>query len=76
MNWDTMAPAGGIISSANDLARWLRMLLGGGTVDGVRVLSEESARSMRTPTRSMRASTRASGSSISAYSFSKPRSTT
>ena len=35
-----------------------------------------SARSIRMPMRSMRASTRASGSSISEYSFSRPRSAT
>ncbi|OSC29783.1 hypothetical protein B8W69_09055 [Mycobacterium vulneris] len=39
---------GGLWSSADDYLRFVRMLLGGGTVDGVRVLSEESVRSMRT----------------------------
>ncbi|OBJ69391.1 serine hydrolase domain-containing protein [Mycobacterium colombiense] len=39
---------GGLWSSADDYLRFVRMLLDGGTVDGVRVLSEESVRSMRT----------------------------
>jgi CubicO group peptidase (beta-lactamase class C family) len=39
---------GGLWSSADDYLRFVRMLLGGGTVDGVRVLSEESVRLMRT----------------------------
>jgi CubicO group peptidase (beta-lactamase class C family) len=39
---------GGLWSSADDYLRFVRMLLGDGTVDGVRVLSPESARLMRT----------------------------
>ena len=39
---------GGLVSTADDYLRFARMLLGAGTVDGVRVLSEESVRSMRT----------------------------
>lgn len=38
----------GLISTAPDYLRFIRMLLGGGEVDGVRVLSEESVRLMRT----------------------------
>ncbi|MCV7422948.1 beta-lactamase family protein [Mycobacterium yunnanensis] len=38
----------GLWSTADDYLAFARMLLGGGTVDGVRVLSEESVRSMRT----------------------------
>lgn len=38
----------GLFSTADDYLTFARMLLGGGTVDGVRVLSEESARLMRT----------------------------
>ncbi|MCZ8379545.1 serine hydrolase [Mycobacterium sp. CPCC 205372] len=37
-----------LFSTADDYLRFARMLLEGGTVDGVRVLSEESVRSMRT----------------------------
>lgn len=35
-NWDNMVAAGGIISSVSDMARWLRLQLGQGTVDGER----------------------------------------
>ena len=38
----------GLVSTADDYLRFARMLLGGGTVDGVRVLSEDSVASMRT----------------------------
>ncbi len=37
-----------LVSTADDYLTFARMLLEGGTVDGVRVLSEESVRSMRT----------------------------
>ncbi|BBX95944.1 hypothetical protein MLAC_12380 [Mycobacterium lacus] len=39
---------GGLWSTADDYLRFVRMLLGDGSVDGVRVLSPESARLMRT----------------------------
>jgi len=39
---------GGLWSTADDYLQFARMLLGDGTVDGVRVLSPESARLMRT----------------------------
>ncbi|MGO9384720.1 MAG: serine hydrolase domain-containing protein [Mycobacterium sp.] len=39
---------GGLWSTADDYLRFVRMLLGDGTVDGERVLSAESARLMRT----------------------------
>lgn len=39
---------GGLWSTADDYLRFVRMLLGEGTIDGVRVLSPESARLMRT----------------------------
>ncbi|MEZ0353177.1 serine hydrolase domain-containing protein [Mycobacterium sp. pR1184] len=39
---------GGLLSTADDYLRFVRMLLGDGTVDGVRVLSPESVRLMRT----------------------------
>ncbi len=38
----------GLISTAEDYLRFARMLLGGGAVDGVRVLSEDSVALMRT----------------------------
>ncbi|MCV7380132.1 hypothetical protein BST11_16215 [Mycobacterium alsense] len=39
---------GGLWSTADDYLRFVRMLLGDGAIDGVRVLSAESARLMRT----------------------------
>ena len=38
----------GLVSTAGDYLRFARMLLGGGEVDGIRVLSAESVRLMRT----------------------------
>lgn len=38
----------GLVTTVDDYLRFARMLLGGGEVDGVRVLSQESARLMRT----------------------------
>ena len=36
MNWDAMAAAGGVISSADDMSRWLRLQLRQGEVDSKR----------------------------------------
>ncbi len=36
-----IAPAGGINSNAEDMARWLRLMLGGGMLDGQRLVSEK-----------------------------------
>ncbi len=44
-----MAPAGAIASSARDMARWLRMLLDRGMVDGTRVVSEGGLTEVTTP---------------------------
>jgi CubicO group peptidase (beta-lactamase class C family) len=38
VNWDTMAAAGGIISSASDMARWIRIQLDEGRIDDNRRL--------------------------------------
>ena len=43
----TMHAAGGMGSTANDLARWMRLNLGGGEIDGKRILSEQLAREMQ-----------------------------
>ena len=59
LHHDSMGPApitdpplcsggAGLWSTADDYLRFVRMLLAGGALDGVRVLSEESARLMRT----------------------------
>lgn len=42
------AGGAGLFSTVDDYLKFARMLLGGGAVDGVRVLSEESVRTMRT----------------------------
>lgn len=44
------APAGAGSSDAADMARWMRMLLNGGTLDGVQVLDPVAFREMVTPT--------------------------
>jgi len=38
-NYDALAPAGTIKSSAHDMAQWLRFQLAGGAIDGKRLLS-------------------------------------
>ncbi len=47
--WDAMGAAGGIISSAHDMARWIRLQLGRGTVDSLRLFTEAQSRTMWTP---------------------------
>lgn len=37
----SIAPAGSVYSNANDMAQWLRLMLGGGTLDGKRLVSEK-----------------------------------
>jgi len=46
---DNIAPAGSINSNAMDMAQWLRLQLGDGTLDGRRILSEDALREMHTP---------------------------
>ncbi len=48
-NGALFSPQGGLRVSANGLARIGRMLLNGGTLDGVRVLSANSVRALATP---------------------------
>jgi hypothetical protein len=43
------APAGAMSSSASDMARYMLLLLGDGTLDGVSVFGETAARAFRTP---------------------------
>ncbi len=47
-NWDAMAAAGGIISSASDMAHWLRLQLGRGEAEGRRLFSGASSQEMWT----------------------------
>lgn len=47
MNWDAMAAAGGVISSADDMSRWLRLQLRQGDLDGTkRVFSAAASHEM------------------------------
>jgi CubicO group peptidase (beta-lactamase class C family) len=49
-NWDNMAAAGGLISSSNDMAKWLRVQLDRGRIDSERRLfSEASSHRMWSP---------------------------
>jgi CubicO group peptidase (beta-lactamase class C family) len=45
----TYGPAGGINSTVRDMAQWLRMLLGGGTFAGTRIVSAENLRAVMSP---------------------------
>jgi CubicO group peptidase (beta-lactamase class C family) len=48
-SWDACGPAASIVSSANDMAKWIALHLNGGTVDGRRLFSESAQRAMWTP---------------------------
>jgi CubicO group peptidase (beta-lactamase class C family) len=48
-SWDAAAAAGGVISSAHDMSRWLLLQLGRGTLDGRQYFSEAQSRTMWTP---------------------------
>ena len=39
-NADAQSPAGGVSSTANDMARWMRLQLGNGTLDGTEIIAE------------------------------------
>ena len=45
-----IGPAGALSTTAHDMTRWMRMLLRGGELDGVRVLSPETYRNLATVT--------------------------
>lgn len=49
MNWDSMAAAGGIISSASDMSRWMRLQLQEGEWEGKSLFSKESSHEMWQP---------------------------
>lgn len=44
-----VGPAGSVLSSAEDMARWLRFQLAGGTMDGTRLVAEEALLETRRP---------------------------
>jgi CubicO group peptidase (beta-lactamase class C family) len=46
---DRESPAGGVTSSVNDLAQWMRMMLADGMYDGRRVVGAGALATMRTP---------------------------
>jgi CubicO group peptidase (beta-lactamase class C family) len=48
-NIDHVGPAGSINSSAAEMAQWLRLQLGGGDVDGRRLVAEEALEETRRP---------------------------
>jgi len=48
-NMNAGAPAGGINSSAADMAQWCRMYLGDGVVDGKNIIEKSILEDMRTP---------------------------
>src|SRR5262249_55130197 len=43
---DSIAPAGAINSNAKEMGQWLRLLLGGGAIDGKRLVSEKGFQEM------------------------------
>jgi len=49
VNIDNVGPAGSVISNVTDMAQWVRLNLGRGSVDGLRLLSTEAAEEMQTP---------------------------
>ncbi|MGE0717702.1 MAG: serine hydrolase, partial [Alphaproteobacteria bacterium] len=46
---DAQSPAGGVTSSVRDVAQWLRLQLGDGTVDGRRILAADALAEMQRP---------------------------
>jgi CubicO group peptidase (beta-lactamase class C family) len=48
-----IAPAGAMSASAGDMARYMLMLLGDGTLDGVTIFGPQAARAFRTPLTSL-----------------------
>jgi CubicO group peptidase (beta-lactamase class C family) len=49
LNWDNAAAAGGLISSANDMAKWLQLNIHRGTLNGQEYFRESSFEKMTTP---------------------------
>jgi CubicO group peptidase (beta-lactamase class C family) len=48
-NYDNLGGAGSVNSSVHDMAQWIRLLLNGGTIDGVRLLKEKTVDELMTP---------------------------
>ncbi len=49
LNWDNMAAAGGLISSANEMSKWLQLQLKGGKWNDMQIISEKSLNEMWYP---------------------------
>lgn len=49
VNWDNIAPAGALISSVNDYAKWLQLNLNKGTLHGKTYFSAQSFNKLTTP---------------------------
>jgi CubicO group peptidase (beta-lactamase class C family) len=49
LSWDNIAPAGSVISSVNDMSKWLIFQLNNGINEGDTILSEEVIWEMRSP---------------------------
>ncbi len=49
LNWDNIAPAGALISSVNDYAKWLQLNLNKGTLNGKKYFSKASFNQLTTP---------------------------
>lgn len=67
-----VAGSAGVFSTAPDIARYARMLLGGGALDGVRILSEDSVRLLTTAQSPPGLALRAMGMDIDSP-FARPR---
>jgi hypothetical protein len=49
ISWDNAGPAGSIVSSVSDMAAWMRLQLGRGTLEGRTYFSDSASRVMWTP---------------------------
>ena len=49
VNWDNIAPAGGIITSVNDFSKWLQLNLHEGTYEGITYFTKKSFDELTTP---------------------------
>lgn len=46
---DAQSPAGGVSSSVHDMAQWIRLMLGGGRIDGKQIIGAEALAETRRP---------------------------
>jgi CubicO group peptidase (beta-lactamase class C family) len=49
LDWDNIAPAGSIVSSVNDMAKWIQLQLNGGKLDDKQIISQKSLNEMWYP---------------------------